>query len=402
MTDSTNPKLLVLTSTFPVSPEAGDNFVSQLCYQLSGNFQITVLAPQTKGSAEKGTFHDLEIVRYKVTPFGNLGLTQNSGIVSNIRRAPWLILISPWLIFSQVAALKKMVKENNFSAIHAHWLIPSGFSAALYKKLFNKNIKLIVTAHGSDINKFNFLPFSFIKKFTLSQVDTLSTVSQDLKQKVLDLGYRKEIPVVPMGVDTSKFSPEYFSVELAKIYNKPVLLYVGTVIKNKGVEVLLKSMRILVEKFPQATLLLIGDGNYLEQSRSLTSYMKLEENIKFLGRLPNSELPKYHATCNVFVLPSLSEGFPVVISEALSSGSLCVTSDLPVFKQLEDSGNFLITSERQNQGDLAKKMVEILELSQDDKQSRRLAARKYAEKNLSWEKVSQEYVKMFYENINSH
>jgi len=402
MIDSTNRNLLVLTSSFPTSKEMGNNFVSQLCHLLSDEFSITILAPNTKGSKTKEKINNLDIVRHKVTPLGNLGLTQKSGIVSNIKRAPWLIIVTPTYIISQVLAIKKVIEEKNISVIHAHWLIPSGLSTVLYKIVFNKKVKTIVTVHGSDLHKFNFFPFGLIKKFTLKYVDTLITVSDDLKQKVNSLGYKKRVLIIPMGVDTQKFSPDKFNVELAKTCQRPILLFIGTIIKSKGIEYLIKSFEKIVKYYPSATLLIIGDGNYLDEAEVYVEILKLEENVKFLGRLPNRELPKYHATSNVFVLPSLSEGFPVVISESLSSGNICVTSNLPVFKELENYGDFIITSKVKDSEDLANKILYVLELSQEEKEKRRKSARKYAENNLSWTQITKKYKEIINENINTN
>jgi len=402
MTDSTNHKLLVLTSSFPVSSEAGDNFISTLCHKIASHFEITVLAPHVKGARFKETINNLNIIRYRVSPFGNLGLTQKSGIPSNLKRSPWLILLTPCLIYNQVMALKRSCRENGVGFVQAHWLIPSGFSAAMYKYLFASHVRLLITVHGSDIYKFNIFPFNLIKKFTLNQADAVTTVSQDLKDKVIAYGYKKPISVIPMGVDTDLFTPEKFDPNLASIFTKPILLFVGTVVKSKGIFILVKSLPEILKHYPTATLLVIGDGYDREEAEIYAKLLHVENSIKFLGRIRNDELPRYQATGNLLVLPSLSEGFPVVVAEALSSGNICVTSDLPVFDDLARQGEFLVTSKSKDSKDLAQKIVEVLGLPQNELEQIRTSARKYAQEYLSWDKTVSDYLKLINENINNH
>ena len=96
--------------------------------------------------------------------------------------------------------LKQLVKKEKIDIIHAHWLIPNGFIAVLFKKIYKCNFKMIATVHGSDIwgfdNKIGFL----LKKYTLNNIDSLSVVSNALKEKLSEFGYKKRSVCLSDGI----------------------------------------------------------------------------------------------------------------------------------------------------------------------------------------------------------
>jgi glycosyltransferase involved in cell wall biosynthesis len=220
--------------------------------------------------------------------------------------------------FSLSAAWKliRIVRHNQVDLIHAHFLLPPGLIGVLVGSILGK--KTAVTAHGSDllIQAGNPILRHFIK-FVLRRADYVLVVNQALKDKVLELGIAKDkIYITPNAVDTRKFNPQNLETppEIKLNRNKPTILFVGNLVFQKGVEYLLEAKKIMNS---DSELLIVGEGplrNRLEE-------MVQKEGISgviFTGARRDVEM--IMPSADVFVLPSISEGFPITILEALASG----------------------------------------------------------------------------------
>ena len=157
-----------------------------------------------------------------------------------------------------------------------------------------------------------------------------------------------------MGVDTEFFK----SFDTVK---EDYILYVGSIIKSKGVGTLVKSFEIIMKRKKNLKLLLVGDGNYAKQLKKIVKKLKLTDHVIFCGKKDRTELHNLYASAKLFVFPSFFEGFPTVISEALSMGLNCVTSDLPVFRELATkSEGFITLFKKGSAEDLADKIERAL------------------------------------------
>lgn len=111
--------------------------------------------------------------------------------------------------------------------------------------------------------------------------------------------------------------------------NGPIVLTICRISPEKGLNYLIEASRTITEKFPKAKIIILGsfgayassrEKKYLEELTGLISKYNLQQSITILETSPHSEIPKYLSVADVFVLPSLSEGFPLVVLEALSVG----------------------------------------------------------------------------------
>lgn len=128
--------------------------------------------------------------------------------------------------------------------------------------------------------------------------------------------------VIPLSVDFETFSSAnaLFSGE-----GRPVILFVGRHRHYKGVDDLLRAL-----KETKATLLLAGDGPMRPSWEQLSSELGLQDRVRFLGHVPDAQLPGLYASADLFVLPanSRAEAFGKVLLEAMSAGLPCITTEL--------------------------------------------------------------------------
>ena len=228
------------------------------------------------------------------------------------------------LIFSISSFFKLigMVRQLKIDLIHAHFILPPGIIGVCAGSLMGK--KTAVTAHGSDLMIQAKNPLlKMLIKFTLKRADYVLVVNQTLQEKVLELGINPDkIYITPNAVDVEKFNPQNkeLPTDLKTSFDKPLhadkpwLLFVGNLVSQKGVKYLLDAMKLM--KTP-AKLLVVGDGP-LRQELEMKVYRDKISAVVFAGA--RRDVEEIMPSADVFVLPSVSEGSPITILEALASG----------------------------------------------------------------------------------
>ena len=220
---------------------------------------------------------------------------------------------------------KKALRQNtfNFDLIHAHFL-HNGFIGAELKSLHNK--PLIVTAHGSDVYD---MPFRDdwhrnIARYVLTAADKVITVSKFNAERLLSLGLSsKKLHVIPNGYDSQLFRPFstlYMRKKMGLPLNRKILLSVGNLFAVKGHTYLIDAMKIVLKKRSDITLIIVGSGPLEEKLKKRVLELGLLGNVLLVGRKMHDEIPMWLNASDILVLPSISEGFPTVIPEAMACG----------------------------------------------------------------------------------
>jgi len=389
----TKPKVLILTSSYPkFKGDINGNFVYELAVRLKHDFDIFVLAPSYKGSLSFEIIDDVNIYRHKQFFTKNIELAYGSDILAKIKKNYIFVFVVPIFLLFQFYSIRRIVRKEKIKIIHAHWLVPQGFLSILYKTVFNRKIKIVATIHGADINSFDNFFGNKLKSFILNRIDALTVVSNAIKEKAINLGYNKTVYVYPMGVDTDLFSPEKKSDELRKrlFINGAFLLFVGGLIERKGIRHLIQAMPLVIKKFLDTKLVVVGEGNLKQEMKELAQTLKVSEHVIIVGALPHDELPAYFATADLFILPSLSEGFGLVVAEAISSGILTIASNLKPINDIiiENKTGFYLDSN--DPIGISSKILEVLK-SKDHFNTIRSEGREHIKKNFDWGVVSNNY-----------
>ncbi|HRU01785.1 MAG TPA: glycosyltransferase [Victivallales bacterium] len=390
------PRVLILTSSYPkYKGDVNGNFIYELATRLKSDFDIYVLAPAVKESLNYELCEDIKIYRHRQFIIRDIELAYGIGIYENLKKKKIKYFVLPWYFFFQIKELYKIVKEENINIVHAHWILPNGLISVFCKKIFRCNYKIVVTIHGSDIWGFNNKLGNILKKYVLNNIDSLTVVSNAIKDKVDELKYYKDIYVYSMGVDTDQFSPLKKSNLLKEKLNikGPFLLYVGILTERKGLRCLISAMKEVVkEEYKEAKLVLIGDGEMKFEIHEMTKKLGIENNVILLGQIPHEELPSYFATADLFILPSFSEGWPVVVMEALSCGTRTIVTDLPVFEKHKQEERLFWIVPKGNFELLAKEIKKALfePITQQEKDY----LRSYAIENFDWRNISIKYKKL--------
>ncbi len=388
-------KILITTSSFPINDKDSDGiFVNKLAMCFIDDCETFILAPYAIGYQRKETRNNINILRYKY--WVGKKLLGDGEIMANLKQNKWMYLqVFPFLLF-QFFAIFKTVKKEKIQVIHAHWLIPQAFLAVLYKKIFNKKIKILGTIHGGDINIFGGFFGKKILRFIFNNIDELTVVSNAIKKTVLDLGYEKEVYVYPMGVDTVLFSPDKKEPKIKEKYNIKgnFILFVGGIIYRKGIDLLIKAMPAVIVKYPDTKLIAVGSGNIEKQMIDLCEKLNVTDNVIFTGKIMHANLPAYFATADIFILPSQSEGFGLVVAEAISAGTLTIATNIRPVNDIIIEGKTGFYLPELSSKAIAEKVIDIIN-TKNKYNGIKLEGRKHIVQNFDWKIVANNYINLF-------
>ncbi|MHA2284049.1 MAG: glycosyltransferase family 4 protein, partial [Promethearchaeota archaeon] len=231
-----------------------------------------------------------------------------------------------------------LYKKHNFDIVHISNLVNM---PDFFLKLIGSNIPSVTTVHTTlksqshiqgttNLRTINKEPIERLtslfypvlqccESVYLKKSVNLITVSEWVKN-FISSKHLKNVRVIYNGVDPEKFSPHNnHSAEfsfLEKI-RKPIVLYIGRLLTLKGIDILIKSIKQVVTKY-NVYFLLAGTGNINRWKKQLYGVSK--ENYGFLGYVDYEKINYLYTKADLFVLPSFTESFPLVILEAMASG----------------------------------------------------------------------------------
>jgi len=220
----------------------------------------------------------------------------------------------------------KLHKKYHYDAVWAMMANYSGFGA-LFFKILHPKVSFILSLQEGD-------PIEYIKKrigifYALySQIFLKATVIQTISNYLGDfarsMGYEGRIEVIPNAVDTKRFGQEYSQNELDTLKEKlgkqsgDVFLITTSrlVVKNAVDDVI----RSLVSLPHNVKFLVLGQGYEEDNLRALALELGVEKKVNFLGHVDHADMPKYLKVSDIFIRPSLSEGFGNSFVEAMAAG----------------------------------------------------------------------------------
>lgn len=221
-----------------------------------------------------------------------------------------------------------------YDRIWGHYLAPAGFFAGWVGRL--KGTPSIVSIRGNDLDRDMFPPGDFARLlWTLEQATVVTAVTEELSRKITALTERKDVVHLPNSVDHEVFRPEPVSSGLREQLgihaDELVLGFCGELREKKGLREILDALRQVRAKRP-ACLLIIGEVRP-SQMPKLFEYTATEplaaHRILVTGALAGGPraVNQHLQLCDVYVQPSLWDGMPNALLEAMAAGCGCIASD---------------------------------------------------------------------------
>lgn len=273
-------------------------------------------------------------------------------------------------LLSRIRPISKFYKAHGFDIVHS-WQWSNDWTEALAAKLVG--VKWMYTKKAMGFNK-----HWKIKSFL---ADFIVTINDEMKQYYPN---KRAQRLIPIGIDTTYYSPEHFEVNKNK--NSFKIITVANLVPVKGIEVLLQAVKKIKDK--DITLDILGDDSnaYGQQLHELSQELGLNDQVKFLGK--QLDVRPYIANSDMYVIPTLNqgrkEGMPMALVEAMCMGVPILGSDITGINfVLKDFQNLLFTA-----GDsdaLAQKIEHLKSLSDEQRNSVGQDLRQYCIDHFSME-----------------
>lgn len=328
----TNMKVLFISNLYPNSKEPNKAaFNRQKVEALSKYCQIVVVAP---------------IFWF---PLKSLRAIQREEEISGIKIFHPRVFYIPkffrflygWFYYLSIKPfIDGLIKEYSFDAIFASWLYPDAWAAVKLAKIYNKPV--ISEALGTDINVYTkyFLRRILIRQ-TLKGSDYIIAPSQALREKIVKLGITQDkVKLVYVGVNHQLFFPQdkdYSRDKLGLIREGKIVLFIGNLVKIKGIDYLVKALALANNENWQ--LLIIGQGPLDKVIRKIIKQYGLDKRVSLLGQVSHNQIPLWLNAADLLCLPSLNEGLPNVILEAMAVGKPVIASNVGGVKEIIDDNS---------------------------------------------------------------
>jgi glycosyltransferase involved in cell wall biosynthesis len=267
-------------------------------------------------------------------------------------------------------------KREPFDILHAYFLTQAGFVGTYAGKYLN--IPSVVSIRGNDIERAAFDPSKFSHvMYSLQNASAVTTNATELVKKAKAFAGR-EIHLIPNGVDTECFKPMERNETLAKNIlesdsllsevgkqasriQKPVISFVGELRKKKGLATLLSAYAQVNKKHP-TTLLIVGEVRQGDDKKLFDEFQSANPNLNIVvtGHIPHNDLPSYYSLIDIFVHPSLRDGMPNALLEAMACEKTVIATPVGgVLDVIQDDVNGILVNVNDAEG-LAEKMAEAL------------------------------------------
>lgn len=358
------PTLVVLASTYPRwSGDHEPGFVHELAKRLVGRFKVVAVVPSAPGALASEDLEGVEVIRYRYAPRVLETLVNDGGIVTNLRRHPWKLLLVPTFVVAQAWRAWRVLRTRQVDVIHAHWLLPQGLIGVMLNKLSRHHPAVVVTSHGADLFALRGAALTALKRLVVRKASAVTVVSEAMCRELERIGAdHSSVEVRPMGVDLAgRFIPDP-----TKERSRDEILFVGRLVEKKGLRHLIDAMPAILEVHPAAYLTVVGFGPEEMALRAQAVNLGLGDKIHFVGALRQADLPRCYQRAAVFVAPFVKtstgdqEGLGLVSVEAAGCGCPIVVSDLPATRGMLPEGAGCVRALPGDSEALAKAVAEVL------------------------------------------
>ncbi|MGQ9465214.1 MAG: glycosyltransferase family 4 protein [bacterium] len=258
-------------------------------------------------------------------------------------------LTLPWQV-------RRFLEAEKFDIIHLHGTLAPTLP---YLAIKYSNAKNFITFHSAYEESFGYVLWEPVLEQYFRRIDgmiAVSTVARDCILRYFPIG---EYRIIPNGIDTERFHPDVPEVDALKKYS-PKILFVGRFEPRKGLKYILMAFPKIVKEFPEAKLIIVGEG-FLEHYYRRYIENHIKANVIFVGYVSPEELPHYYASCDIYCSPATgAESFGIVLLEAMATGKPIVASDIPGYRTILSDGVEGLFFEPGNSDALAEKIIYLL------------------------------------------
>ena len=316
--------------------------------------------------------HEVTVITYRD---GNVPEYENDKGVEVYRVDNYMIHPNnfiDWIMqlnFNMIAKATEVInKEGGFDVIHAHdWLVT--YAAKSLKQSFN--LPMVATIHATEAGRNSGIhddtqryinDTEWLLTYEATEVIVNSNYMKGHVQGLFGLPFDK-ISVIPNGINLNNFTGidrDYDFRRRFAMDNEKIILYVGRLVYEKGVQHLISAMPKILENYHDSKLVIAGKGGMIDELKSQVESMGLSNKVYFTGYLNQKEVQKMYKCADVAVFPSTYEPFGIVALEAMLSERPIVVSDIGGLNEIVEHGVNGMKSYTGNPNSIADSVLSLL------------------------------------------
>jgi glycosyltransferase involved in cell wall biosynthesis len=316
-------RILVVSHNYPRFPgDPAGAYVARLARTAqAAGAQVRVLAPHAPGTAREESDGGVPVHRFRYAPDALERIGYRGDVRARTFFSPLSLLVLPLYLGVFRRAVRRAIAEFSPDVIHAHWWFPAGWVVAGV----GGGRPYMVTCHGSDVRLLDRgALFRRLARRILGGAGAVTTVSRFLAADVtrhLSLS-RLVVTVAPMPIDVDRFA----AGRSAPKAQPPRVLYAGNLLESKGVDVLLRALKLLRECRLPCRVKVLGEGPARADLGRLAEQLGVAGDVDWSGFVPQDAMPAEYGASTVTALPTrgMAEGLGLTLVEALLAGSAVV------------------------------------------------------------------------------
>ena len=364
-------------------------FIENIAERIGKDDDIFIVTGKVKDTPKKERINHLKIYR-------------SSSLVTlkDFSRSKFLYILTA-MVFIFFKSLR-LIKKEKIDIIHAQGFL-SGILAYLLKKITKK--PYLITIQSADFNiyhprlniKFIAKIYQRIEKIIFNNADYCHAVSNYLGSHFEGYGVKK-IAIISDGVNQNEFKPDLYKRETRKklgFDTENLIVCVSRLEHKNGTHDLIEAASYLENI--DFKIIICGDGSERQKLEKMVEKFDLKNKVLFLGDIFHTELPKYVACADIFVRPSLAEGFGIVFLEAMAAGLAVIGAPVGGIPDFLKNGETGLLCQSGNPEDIAEKIETLIN---DKELCEKLikSAKKMIDEKYNWDKIS-EQLKSVYNEI---
>lgn len=237
-----------------------------------------------------------------------------------------------------ISTIGSYVREGSIDIVHSH-----GYKANIYAVLSNRKNRrpLVTTCHNWIVSSARSSVYAYLDKVFLKRFDAVVPVSRTVEGLVLETGLnKKKVRLIENGINIYRFIQEKRDTGLRSLLGidpgSKVVGTVGRLAAEKGHKILLQSAGRVLDAYKDCFFVIVGDGKLRGELEEDARAAGIGERVIFTGA--RSDIPELLSIMDVFVLPSLTEGQPMALLEAMAAGKAVVASNVGDVKKILKDG----------------------------------------------------------------
>ena len=236
--------------------------------------------------------------------------------------------ITPWALISSVLSVRKIVSQFKPDFLHVHSVGAYGLVG-----LFSGQKKIVATPWGSDViyGQKSLFKRPFIKAI-LGRALLVTCDAIHMKEHLLQLGVpNPRIHLINFGIDSKRFKPQAPRISIRAKYelaDEQVVISLRNFEPVYDVASLLNAIPEVLREAPRTLFMIVGRGSLEGELKALSKRLNIEDSVRFVGFIPNQDLPETIASMDIYVSTSLSDaGIAASTAEAMACGLPVIVTD---------------------------------------------------------------------------